>query len=52
VLSWLVGFLGDFDLAEEAAAEAFAIAADPPRADAGGSESPSFPSRTSPPPRS
>jgi RNA polymerase sigma-70 factor (ECF subfamily) len=29
VLAALIGFLGDFDLAEEAAQEAFAIAADP-----------------------
>ncbi len=28
VLATLIGFLGDFDLAEEAAQEAFAIAAD------------------------
>ena len=28
VLAYLVGFLGDFDLAEEAAQEAFAIAAE------------------------
>ena len=28
VLATLIGFLGDFDLAEEAAAEAFAIAAE------------------------
>jgi len=28
VLAALIGFLGDFDLAEEAAQEAFAIAAD------------------------
>ena len=28
VLAGLIGFLGDFDLAEEAAQEAFAIAAD------------------------
>jgi RNA polymerase sigma-70 factor (ECF subfamily) len=28
VVAWLIGFLGDFDLAEEAAQEAFAIAAE------------------------
>jgi RNA polymerase sigma-70 factor, ECF subfamily len=31
VLASLIGFLGDFDLAEEAAQEAFAVAAARPR---------------------